>query len=545
VTAHDVTAHSITDARAFLAALGPVWRGELPVDALLACCEPDPHANGHANGAAFTLRDDLPAIDLVVTGTTAEADVIGMVSANVVERDSKRLTDELRHAGRVLLVGKSCASMARECWNAGVAEVLRVHVPPAYRDLGDFLCAPTSLEGLTDADVARMTVRWAQLLYRAHLLERPAAAAGRRGWRELLDLPPVAWLVDGLIPAAGIVVMVAEPSVGKTLVAVDVSLRLAHGMTWFGRSTRPGSTLYLNGEGWHGIGARVRGWKAAHPNETERDACYVDFSPLPAISSAVGLNAIEAALSERGAPALLVADTLSLALPGVDENDAGELGTALRELVGIRDRHGCAIMLLHHLGKDTTRGAMHRVRGSSSLVAAADAVLHLRRDPADDALVIEVVKMRDGAIGPPVRLAVEVGTDGPWLRSAGEPAAAQIPDPFAELDAGVRAAVVALQKLGGRASQVDVIARAMGGRLTDSRAAVHAAVDRGAIIDIGTNAKRPVYVVPERGGSAPPIPPMSGRRTTGPRPSSSGSSGTTTGRHGTTDDDGHRKDLDP
>ena len=331
--------------------------------------------------------------------------------------DSPTLVRDLRPDEMIVLLGvpRLPASVA----DTHTGERWFATLPDPWRNVPDYFAYINAGDWGRQAFLLMVAER-AKLLDEVNAKAQPTKLL-RRGWRELLDLPPVAWLVDGLVPVGGIVVAAAEPGVGKTLVGVDLALRLAHAdMTMHGRSMRRASTLYLAGEGWHGLGSRVRGWRAAHAGEVAHPDCWVDFAPLPSLIDAAGVHALESAIAERPTCGLVAIDTLSLAVPGVNENDAGELGAVLRTIVRLRDQYACAFWIAHHLGKDATRSAMHRVRGSSALVAAADAVLHLRRDPADDSLIVETIKQRDGAVAPPVRLAVQIGQEGPWLAPAGE-----------------------------------------------------------------------------------------------------------------------------
>ncbi len=177
-------------------------------------------------------------------------------------------------------------------------------------------------------------------------------------------------------------------------------------------------------------------------------------------------------------PQVVVVDTLALAASGADENDAGELGVVLAVLGKLRERYGCAFVLLHHLGKDAGKAPMHRVRGSSALVAAADTVVHLSRDRGG-LLIVDVVKQRDGALGKPLRLELQIGGEAPVLLPAG----AAPPTVWKDLDeAGdalerdVVTVIAALRKL-GKATRIDEIVARAGINKQRGRTAVHVALN--------------------------------------------------------------------
>lgn len=61
-----------------------------------------------------------------------------------------------------------------------------------------------------------------------------------------LPRPSVHWLVDGLIPKPGIVLLVGEAKAGKSFLALDIALRVARGDKVLGQSTQKSKVLYLN-----------------------------------------------------------------------------------------------------------------------------------------------------------------------------------------------------------------------------------------------------------------------------------------------------------
>jgi len=78
--------------------------------------------------------------------------------------------------------------------------------------------------------------------------------------------------------------------------------------------------------------------------------------------------------AEVGAPlAMIVVDTLSRAMAGGDENGPTDMTAFIANLDALRDATGAHIMIVHHSGKDTAKGA----RGHSSLRAATDTEIEL------------------------------------------------------------------------------------------------------------------------------------------------------------------------
>ena len=88
-------------------------------------------------------------------------------------------------------------------------------------------------------------------------------------------------------------------------------------------------------------------------------------------------------------PRLVVIDTLAMAMSGGDENRTQDIGIVLKNMKKIQQELDCHVMVLHHPGKDESRGA----RGSSALHAASDTVLELKK--TKDIVCVRAVKQRD------------------------------------------------------------------------------------------------------------------------------------------------------
>ena len=101
-------------------------------------------------------------------------------------------------------------------------------------------------------------------------------------------------------------------------------------------------------------------------------------------------------------------DTLNRAAPTADENSSRDMGEILEAAKRLQAVTGCLVVLIHHTGKDSSRG----LRGHSSLFAAMDAAIEVSRD--GDRREWKVAKSKDGQDGKrhPFKLAVEVlGTE--------------------------------------------------------------------------------------------------------------------------------------
>ena len=84
---------------------------------------------------------------------------------------------------------------------------------------------------------------------------------------------------------------------------------------------------------------------------------------------------------------LVQIDTLARAFGGGNENDSQDMGAFIHNAGRLQRKLDCALMVLHHSGKDATKG----LRGHSSLLGAVDTQLEL--------LKLEQIVKKDGVAG--------------------------------------------------------------------------------------------------------------------------------------------------
>ena len=214
---------------------------------------------------------------------------------------------------------------------------------------------------------------------------------------ELDALPPPSWLVHELIVDDGLSVLYGDPGAGKSFFAIDLGLRLAHGMDWHGREARPTGVLYIAGEGARGLGKRIKGWRHKHA----MDGMDAPFLLLPVAVELLDekqraklLRTIDAACERAGFKiGLIVVDTVSRALAGADENGQEAMGAFVKACDAIRQHAGGAVLGVHHSGKDKDRG----MRGSTVLLGACDAVFRLQK--SESLVTFKTEKQKDAEQG--------------------------------------------------------------------------------------------------------------------------------------------------
>lgn len=218
-----------------------------------------------------------------------------------------------------------------------------------------------------------------------------------------------AWLVKGMIPRDGLVVIWGAPKCGKSFWTHDLVMHVAMGWAYRGRRVAKGPVVYVACEGGNGLRARIEAWRHEHTDAYEY---IVPFWLLPTPLSLID-DWADLAQSIRGAvgfvpPVCIVVDTLNRSLAG-SENSDEDMSAYIQAADKLRESFpGCTIIIVHHCGHEATRP-----RGHTSLIGALDTQIAVKR-MGDGLIATEVEKMKDGPEGATTtsRLrVVEVGTD--------------------------------------------------------------------------------------------------------------------------------------
>ena len=192
--------------------------------------------------------------------------------------------------------------------------------------------------------------------------------------RDLDARPPPEWLVAGLIPERSLIVPFGPPKSGKTFIVLSFCLHVAAGLPWFGMTVKQGAVVYIAGEGAGGLSVRLRAMRSRYGIEIDvpfwvRERA-VNFRIEGEVTELATM--IRATVGEE-VIAMVVIDTLARAMPGADENSAQEVGIVIAGCDRLRDVLGCAVVAVHHSGKDAAKGA----RGTSALRGAWDTALEI------------------------------------------------------------------------------------------------------------------------------------------------------------------------
>lgn len=223
---------------------------------------------------------------------------------------------------------------------------------------------------------------------------------------DLCKLPALQWRIKKVLPEKGLAAVFGASGSGKSFAVIDMSQAIAAGHEWFGYKSKPCNVVYCALEGEGGIAGRVAAYRIRH-GATAQNIRYLvqSFSLLESGDITELAQAIQAA---NGGADVVILDTLNRAAPGADENDSKSMGQIIAAAKELQTLIGGLVILVHHTGKDASKG----LRGHSSLHAALDAAIEVRRD--GDRREWLIAKSKDGEDGEahPFKLdVVELGTD--------------------------------------------------------------------------------------------------------------------------------------
>lgn len=195
---------------------------------------------------------------------------------------------------------------------------------------------------------------------------------------DLVDRPPPVFLIDRHIPDVSVGFLYSAPGVGKSFLALDMALCVAHGLdTWQGEkvTTHEGkrAVIYIAAEGSFDLGLRIKAWHAARGLEPGDVPFRVIESTIDFMDPEDVARLLRTVAGAKVNPALVIVDTVSRAMPGADENLQKDMTVFVAACDRVREAFRCAVIGVHHASKTGD------LRGSTVLRGAGDFVMRLER----------------------------------------------------------------------------------------------------------------------------------------------------------------------
>lgn len=210
---------------------------------------------------------------------------------------------------------------------------------------------------------------------------------------ELDDEPDPAWIVKELISERSTVMLYGQSGSYKSFLVLDICLSVAMGLPTFGSDTKSGLVFYAALEGKAHLKKARRAWRVLKGIEGKIDNFFVGRAPMVAIDAEVqefGDEIVRRCAGRK--PAIIVIDTLSKSMAGLNENDAADANRYITFCDSLVETFGCTVISVHH-SSDKTEG--RGARGSSAFKAGFDTVLEVKAHKATKAVSVYVEKHKD------------------------------------------------------------------------------------------------------------------------------------------------------
>jgi hypothetical protein len=204
--------------------------------------------------------------------------------------------------------------------------------------------------------------------------------------KPLNQLPPLAidWLWEPWLPRGKLVIVDADPDMGKSFLTLDLCARLTSGrpFPFTDHAPPPAPVIILNGE--DGARDTIRPRLLALGADESRVLVLDDIDPAQEPIRFPGhCGQLEEAIKRTGAQ-LVIIDPLVLFLESsVNVNHDQSVRRALLPLAQLAARYGCTILLVRHLNKQRGFHSLYRGSGAIGIIGACRVAWLLARDPTD------------------------------------------------------------------------------------------------------------------------------------------------------------------
>lgn len=178
-------------------------------------------------------------------------------------------------------------------------------------------------------------------------------------------LQPLNFVVDTLL-SQGLHILAGSPKVGKSWLALWLSVTVAKGEPVWGMSVRQGTTLYLCLED-STLRIQNRLFEITEDAPANVHFCTERFLIGKGLE-----EQLEVFLREHPDTVLVIIDTLQMVRGTSYDNTYANDYRDLSALKKIADKHGIAVLLIHHLRKEYADDMFSRISGTTAISGAVD-----------------------------------------------------------------------------------------------------------------------------------------------------------------------------
>lgn len=195
----------------------------------------------------------------------------------------------------------------------------------------------------------------------------------------LADVKPeeVRWLWKNRVPLCKVTLIVGDPGLGKSFVALDIAAdvsRSGKDVILLSAEDDPADTIRPRLDVAGADVSRVQLLRAIRTTAEDGK----DTEAMVRLDH--DIRQIAEAINQHPNTALIVIDPLSAYMGNVDSRSDEQVRTILAPLAQLASKAGVAIVCVKHLNKDEQKSAMYRAGGSIGFVAAARVVWMIVKD---------------------------------------------------------------------------------------------------------------------------------------------------------------------
>lgn len=191
---------------------------------------------------------------------------------------------------------------------------------------------------------------------------------------ELANQEPPEVIVEDLLKQGSLAMLAGAAKTGKTFIAIDIACHVAMGKAWCGKKVQRTPVLYIALEGAGGFRDRMAAWYQVY-NDGQRipDEWFTLISGhMVNIMLPETVEQLREVIEAKDI-GLVILDTWSRSIPGVNENDNTEQLLAISNMQQVIDDTGVTVLAIHHFGRND------QVRGASALEGNFDTVLTVNK----------------------------------------------------------------------------------------------------------------------------------------------------------------------
>ena len=214
----------------------------------------------------------------------------------------------------------------------------------------------------------------------------------------------VKWLAYPYIPIGKFVLLIGDPGIGKSTLAVNIAAALTAGRPILESESEPqtGSVIYLSAED-----------KAEDTLTPRFIAAGADCSKA-AIIDCIGLNIsedlhiIDTAISDTKAKLICIDPLQGYIGSDADMTRAADMRRLIGGLSVIAEKYDCAILAIGHMNKSSGTKSLYRGLGSIDIAASARSIMLVERSEDEpDIRVIRHIKSSLAPEGDPLAFRIE------------------------------------------------------------------------------------------------------------------------------------------